>query len=93
VDIRAEFVRCALSSYSGGERENIVSEIALYMARLKIRDAMRKDVQVDPLNLEIDYERRNLAETAGKASGVIYEGFKRLCSSGTFLLPGGLSIL
>ena len=76
VDIRPEFVSCALSSYSGEERDSIVSETALHMARLRVRDVSKKDVQVDPLNPEIDYERRNLTKATGRAFGVIYEGFK-----------------
>ena len=76
VDIRSEFLSSALSSYSGDKRESIVSETALHMARLKVRDINKKDVQVDPLYPEIEYERRNLTKTTGRASGVIYEGFK-----------------
>ena len=76
VDIRSEFVSSALSSYSGDKRESIVSETAFQMARLKVRDINKKDVQVEPLNPEIEYERRNLTKTTGRASGVIYEGFK-----------------
>lgn len=76
VDIRPEFFSCALSSYSGEERETIVSETTLHLARLKVRDVTKKDVQVDPLNPEIDYERRNLTKATDRAYGVIYEGFK-----------------
>jgi hypothetical protein len=75
VDIRPEFVSCALSSCTGEEREGILNKTARNMARLKVRDVTKKDVRVDPLKLEIDYERRNLAKSTGRTCGVIYEGF------------------
>jgi len=75
VDIRPEFVARALTSSTGEERERIVSETALHLAQLKIRDPAKKDLRVDPLKPEIDYERRNLTKATGKTCGVIYEGF------------------
>jgi hypothetical protein len=75
VDIRPEFVSSALSSCTGEERESIVNETALNMARLKVRDVTKKNVPVDPLKPEIDYERRNLTKSTSRTSGVIYEGF------------------
>ena len=75
VDIRPEFVWCALRSRTGQEKERIISETALHMARLKVRDVSKKDVRVDPLKPEIDYERRNLTKSTDRTCGVIYEGF------------------
>jgi hypothetical protein len=76
VDIRPEFVSYILKASSGEERESIVSETGLHMARLRVRDVSKKHVPVDPLNPEIDYERRNLTKRTGRGFGVIYEGFK-----------------
>jgi len=75
VDIRPEFVRWALRYCTGEARESITSKTALNMARLKVRDVTKKDVRVDPLKPEIDYERRNLTKATGRTCGVIYEGF------------------
>ena len=75
VDIRPEFISWALSSCAGEERESILNKTALSLARLKVRDVTKKDVQIEPLKPEIDYERRNLTKATGRTSGVIYEGF------------------
>ena len=87
VDIRPAFVSWALRSRTGEERERSISETALHMARLKVRDVTKKDVRVDPLKPEIDYERRNLTKATGRACGVIYEGFNLQQLYGDFIDP------
>jgi len=73
--IRAEFFSFYLSSYSSEKRDKILNEIAFQMTKLKIRDLTRKEILSKPLQVEIDYERRNLSRSINKTFGVIYEGF------------------
>jgi len=57
------------------------------MARLKVRDVATKDLPIDPLLPEIDYERRNLTRATARTAGVIYEGFKLQQLYATLLDP------
>jgi len=75
IDIRPEFFSFYLSSCSGEEKDSILNETAIQMAKLKIGDVTKKDMLLEPLQAEIDYEKRNLSKSIGITFGIVYEGF------------------
>lgn len=87
VAVRPDIVHYALSSCSDGERERIVSETALSLARLRVRDPAKRNLSIDPLKPEIDYERGNLLKAGGRTCGIIYEGFELQRLYGNFIVP------
>ena len=85
VEIHPEFFRFVCTSHDDEVKENRVNEIAVRLAGLKIRDVSTKDVCMEPLQAEIDFEIRNLKRVSGKTFGLIYEGFKLQQLFGDFL--------
>jgi len=83
IDVRPEFFSFCLSSYSDKARNEILNKTALRMAQLKIRNVTKKDFLSEPMQAEIDYEKRNLSKSTAKTFGIIYEGFnlQQLCLS------------
>jgi hypothetical protein len=75
IDIRPEFFSFCFSSYSDEAKDNILNTTAVQIAKLRIRDITKKDFNSEPLQVEIDYEKRNLLKSIGKTFGIIYEGF------------------
>lgn len=75
IDIRLEFFNFHFSSYGNEEKEKIFNTIAIQMSKLKIRDITRKNILSEPLQAEIDYEKRNLSKSISKTFGILYEGF------------------
>ncbi len=59
-----------LSKISGGE------DLALGLARTKVRDLVDPDVSFEPLLGEIEFEKKLLRDPSLRISGVLYDGFK-----------------
>ncbi len=75
IDVRPEFFSFYLSPYSDEEKDNLLNTIVIQIAKLKIRDVTKKDILSEPLQGEIDYEKRNLAKSINRTFGIVYEGF------------------
>jgi len=75
VDIRPD-IHCFYSaSYDNKEKGAILDATAFEMAKIKIRDINKKNCLPEPMQAEIDYEKRNLLKSTAKTFGIIYEGF------------------
>ena len=75
IDVRPEFFSFYLSPYSDDDKDNLLNTTAIQIAKLKIRDVTKKDILSEPLQGEIDYEKRNLAKSIDRTFGIVYEGF------------------
>jgi len=76
VDVRQGLFAYFRTPLQGSEVESMLQRQALGMAKLRIRDIANPGLHDNPLQTEIEYEKRNLAKTRGKTFGVLYEGFK-----------------
>jgi len=75
VDIRPD-IFCFYSAFCDTKKKGaILDATAFEMAKIKIRDINKKDCLPAPMQVEVDYEKRNLLKSTAKTFGVIYEGF------------------
>ncbi|MCK5008928.1 MAG: hypothetical protein KAS98_00485 [Deltaproteobacteria bacterium] len=75
VDIRPDIFCFYSASCDNKEKGAILDTTAFEMAKIKIRDINKKDCLPEPMQAEIDYEKRNLLKSTAKTFGIIYEGF------------------
>ncbi|MBU0478205.1 hypothetical protein KKC91_06530 [bacterium] len=68
VEIREDFI----------PKENFLETTARELASIKISDIKKKDTFLEPLPVEINYEKRRLMDSGHKAAGILYDGFRML---------------
>ncbi|MEN3043936.1 MAG: DUF6775 family putative metallopeptidase [Candidatus Hydrothermales bacterium] len=52
-----------------------LNEIALFFAKSRILNTFKRELNENPLNIEVEYEKRNLI-SPNRKKGIIYDGYK-----------------
>jgi hypothetical protein len=87
VEIREDFISFVLTRLPDREKREVLEKIAQELASSKVHDIKNKDITHHrPLPAEINYEKRRLADSQHKTTGILYDGF-RLLDIFTKLIP------
>lgn len=91
VDVREEFFTWHLSRTAGTEKvgrgmPRLYDVLAEELASIKVRNPGERNLSIEPMYGEIEYERRGLRNVSSKPAGILYDGF-RLSSILYTLIP------
>ncbi len=86
VQIRDDFITNYLSGLSSEEKEKAIGSLAGEIARIKVRKIEDKNVVLEPLPGEVEYEKKRISDHKKKSFGILYDGFK-LRASLSKLIP------
>ncbi|MFQ6082052.1 MAG: DUF6775 family putative metallopeptidase [Candidatus Aminicenantia bacterium] len=75
IEIREDFLVYCLAKMSSREREIAIETLAKEIAKSRILDPYRKEEVRNPLDIEINYEKKYLLNGCHKPLGNIYNGF------------------
>jgi hypothetical protein len=76
VQVRDNFITYYLSSFTSGEREKAIVNLAKEIAASKVRKITERNFAFEPLAGELEYEKKRLSQPDKKLFGVLYDGFK-----------------
>jgi hypothetical protein len=78
IELREDFFSHCFSHLSPEKKETAVDEIARKLAGIKVRQVNRNKSFAEPLEGEVEYERRKLLYPKVKSFGILYDGFELL---------------
>ena len=78
IELREDFFSHYFSHLPAEEKETGVDEIARKLARIKVRQVNRNKSFAEPLDPEVEYERRKLLYGKVKSFGILYDGLELL---------------
>ncbi|GAH60426.1 unnamed protein product, partial [marine sediment metagenome] len=78
IELREDFFSRYLSHLPPEKKETAVDEIARKLAAIKVHQVNRNKSFVEPLDLEVEYERKKLLHGKVKSFGILYDGFELL---------------
>ena len=87
VETRAEYVQDHLGLFVADERARRSEELSLTIAASRASGLEEPAPAKAPLPVEVDYERRRLADPRGKGAGILYHGFVLQSAYGSLLAP------
>ena len=76
VQIRKEFIEYCISNLSSEEKEKLIDNLAREISKIKIRKIEHKNLKFEPLQGEIEYEKKRLSSPENKSFGILYDGFE-----------------
>ncbi|MEW6557731.1 MAG: DUF6775 family putative metallopeptidase [Elusimicrobiota bacterium] len=76
IQIRDDIITCYLSNFFFKEREKVIDNLANQMTKIKVREIEIKNTVFEPLQGEIEYEKKRLSESGNKSFGILYDGFE-----------------
>ena len=85
IELREDFFSHYFSRLPPEKKDTTVDEIARKLAAIKVRQVNRNKSFAEPLDLEVEYERRKLLYRKVKSFGILYGGFELLALLSQFV--------
>lgn len=76
IQIREEFIAYYILNLSSEEKEKVINHLAKEMAKIKVRKIEDRNIVFEPLQGEIEYEKKRLSDPERKSFGILYDGLK-----------------
>ncbi len=92
IELREDFFSYYFSHLPPEKKETRIDEIARKLARMKVRQINRNKTFAEPLDLEVEYERRKLLYSKVKSFGILYDGFELLALLSRLIPEAELSL-
>jgi len=92
IELRQDFFSFYFSHLPSEKKETTVNEIARKLAAIKVRQVNRNKSFAQPLEGEVEYERKKLLYGKVKSFGILYDGFELLALLSPLVPPEELSL-
>ena len=76
IQIREEFIAYYILNLSSEEKEMVINHLAKEISKIKVRKIEDKITVFEPLQGEIEYEKKRISEPGNKSFGIFYDGFE-----------------
>ncbi len=78
IELREDFFSYYFSHLPREKKETTVNELARKLAAIRVRQVNRNKTFAEPLEGEVEYERKKLLYSKVKSFGILYDGFELL---------------